>query len=219
MQFCIFSHSLSSTHFSLGMLSTVRKYKTKLNNEIRKAKPSIKISVHKLKMQNAYFIQLHLLLVPLLVFPSLFFSLLFHSFTPQLFSIPLLLAHQQTLFSTPFILIPLLLHSFLLFLLYILSAFFSSSLFVVTTQGCKQRCFNLANRSITLSGFMPCRFFFSIDMIARSLSLSCPIVLLSHVCSRRKALKERSQLQLDTGMVRATCKTAFSVGNMSASSI
>ncbi len=82
-------------------------------------------------MQNAHFIQLHLLLVPLLFFPSLFFSLLFHSFTPsQQFSIPLLLAHQHTffsspfLFSTPFILIPLLLHSFLLFLLYILSAFF-----------------------------------------------------------------------------------------------
>ncbi len=35
MQFCIFSHSLSSTHFSRGMLSTVRKYKTKLNNETK----------------------------------------------------------------------------------------------------------------------------------------------------------------------------------------
>lgn len=56
---------------------------------------------------------------------------------------------------------------------------------------------------------------FSFDMTARSLSRSWPMLFLNHVWTQHKALKERSQLQLLTGMVRATWKTAFRVGNMS----
>ena len=58
---------------------------------------------------------------------------------------------------------------------------------------------------------------YSMDITARCWSLLWPVVLLSHVWSRRKALKDRSHVQLLTGIVKATCITAFSEGNISES--
>lgn len=66
---------------------------------------------------------------------------------------------------------------------------------------------------------MASRLSFLMDMIARSLRMSWLIVLLSHVCRRHNALKERSQLLLLTELARATCRKAFRVGNMSSSSM
>lgn len=80
-----------------------------------------------------------------------------------------------------------------------------------------RRGFNWANLLITLSGLMSLSF--SIDMMARLLSQSWSMVLLNHVWRWRKALKERSQLQLLTGIVRATWKTASREGKISSLSI
>ena len=80
-----------------------------------------------------------------------------------------------------------------------------------------RRTLRVANLSMTLWCSILSSNSFSMDITARCWSLLWPVVLLSHVWSRRKALKDRSHVQLLTGIVKATCITAFSEGNISES--
>lgn len=74
-----------------------------------------------------------------------------------------------------------------------------------------------AKWSVTVLVFIALRFPFSIDRTAKWLSPFWPTVCLSHVCRRRNALNDRSQLELLTRIVSAAWRTKLRVGNMSGS--